>query len=211
MLGIVVALWFYARRHNLNMWAYLDVLTPIGALGVIGGRIGNFMNGTDTTGRLTGWPIGFTWPEPGTQTFGALGRVIFGENLWANAPQFVVNGELVRGPVHLTQLYGALIGVVLVFILLWAFRRSRTPGFVWWQFVLWYSLLRSVFEETFRDNPLFWPVYLSEGPDAPGIGLFTLTQLVSVPLILIALYMLLTMNPDQATRRETLARKARGR
>lgn len=211
VLGIVVALWFYARRHNLNMWAYLDVLTPIGALGVIGGRIGNFMNGTDTTGRLTGWPIGFTWPEPGTQTFGALGRVIFGENLWANAPQFVVNGELVRGPVHLTQLYGALIGVVLVFILLWAFRRSRTPGFVWWQFVLWYSLLRSVFEETFRDNPLFWPVYLSEGPDAPGIGLFTLTQLVSVPLILIALYMLLTMNPDQATRRETLARKARGR
>jgi phosphatidylglycerol---prolipoprotein diacylglyceryl transferase len=211
ILGIVIAVWIYSRVHNLNMWAYLDVLTPVGALGVIGGRIGNFMNGTDTTGRVTGWPIGFTWPEPGTPTFGALGRFIFGDNLWAAAPQVLVNGELARGPVHLTQLYGVLIGVALVFILLWAFRRSRTPGFVWWQFVLWYSVLRSVFEETFRDNPLPWNLYLSEGIDAPGIGIFTLTQLVSIPLVLVALYMILTLEPDQPERREYLNRKARGR
>ncbi len=211
VLGIFVAVWIYSRIHGLNMWAYLDVLTPVGALGVIGGRIGNFMNGSDTTGRVTGWPIGFTWPEPGTQTFGALGRLIFGENLWSNAPQVVVNGELAYGPVHLTQIYGVVIGVLLIFILLWAFRRSRTPGFVWWQFVLWYSVLRSVLEETFRNNPLFWNLYLSEGIDAPGIGLLTLTQLVSIPLVLIALYFLLTLNPDRFDKRNKLTRKARGR
>lgn len=211
VLGIFIAVWIYSRFHNLNMWAYLDVLTPVGALGVIGGRIGNFMNGSDTTGRVTGWPLGFTWPEPGTQTFGTLGRFIFGENLWANAPQVVVNGQIAYGPVHLTQIYGVGIGVLLVFILLWAFRRSRTPGFVWWQFVLWYSVLRSVLEETFRDNPLFWNLYLSEGIGAPGIGLLTLTQLVSIPLVLIALYFLLTLNPDQPAKRDRLTRKARGR
>ncbi len=211
VLGIFVAVWIYSRIYKLNMWSYLDVLTPVGAFGVIGGRVGNFMNGTDTTGRVTGWPIGFTWPEPGTPTFGAVGRFIFGDNLWAAAPQVVVGGELARGPVHLTQIYGVFIGIALIFILLWAFRRSRTPGFVWWQFVLWYSVLRSVFEETFRDNPLPWNVLLSEGIDAPGIGLFTLTQLVSVVLVLVALYMLLTLDPDQLERRNSLTRKARGR
>lgn len=201
ILGIFVAVWIYSRIHNLNMWAYLDVLTPVGALGVIGGRIGNFMNGTDTTGRVTGWPIGFTWPEPGTSTFGAVGRFIFGDNLWANSPQVLVNGQVAYGPVHLTQIYGVFIGIALIFILLWAFRRSRAPGFVWWQFLLWYSVLRSVFEETFRDNPLFWNVYLSEGINAPGMGAFTLTQLVSIPLVLISLYMLLTLrSPEEDVR-----------
>ncbi len=211
VLGIFIAVWIYSRIHGLNMWSYMDVLTPVGALGVIGGRIGNFMNGSDTTGRVTGWPIGFTWPEPGTPTFGAVGRFVFGDNLWAYAPQVLVGGQPAYGPVHLTQIYGVFIGIALVFILLWAFGRSRAPGFVWWQFVLWYSVLRSVFEETFRDNPLFWNVYLSEGINAPGIGLFTLTQLVSIPLILISLYMLLTLEPDRPEKRDRLTRKARGR
>ncbi len=83
VLGVVVATWLYSRRHGLNMWAYLDVMTPIGALGIIGGRLGNIMNGSDTTGRLTGWPVGVTWPEPGSTFLGGFGRAVFGTDLWA--------------------------------------------------------------------------------------------------------------------------------
>jgi phosphatidylglycerol:prolipoprotein diacylglycerol transferase len=219
--GILIALWLYARRHKLNMWAYLDIMVPTAALGIMGGRIGNFMNGTDTSGRLTNWPIGFTWPEPGTPTFGALGRVIFGDNLWAGfpgvcsegsyIPLWQCTGEIVRGPVHLTQFYGFLVGFFLLFIIIWALRRSRTPGYVFWQFVLWYSVLRFVIEEPFRDNPLFWNVYLADGLDQPGIGLFTLTQLFSIPIILVALYMLLVIDPDHVDKKERLTQKARGR
>lgn len=228
VIGIMLATWLYSRYHKLNMWAYLDVMTPAGALGVMGGRIGNFMNGTDTGGRLTNMPIGFTWPEPGTQTFGAVGRFIFGDNLWAAFPGIcsevgsngahlplgqclLAGGDIVRGPVHLAQLYAFMVGFFLVFILIWAFRRSRTPGFVFWQFILWYSLLRSVIEEPFRDNPLFWNIYLASGPDQVGIGLFTLTQLASIPIMLIALYMLLVMDPDQQVTKERLVTRARGR
>ena len=205
ILGIVIGMWIYSRLRGLDMWAYLDVMTPVGAFGIIGGRIGNIMNGSDTTGRLTGWPVGVTWPEPGTDTLGVFGRVIFGDNLWAGYPGTCslgssvsvyrcadVGGEVLRGPVHLTQLYGALVGVILIPILIWAFRRSHTPGSVFWQFILWYSVLRSVIEEPFRDNPLYWNVYLSEGVNEPGVGLFTLTQLVSVVLILVAAYLLWT-------------------
>lgn len=200
VLGIVLATWIYSRIHKLNMWAYLDVMTPTGALGIIGGRIGNFMNGTDTTGRLTNSPLGFQWPEAGTETFGAFGNWFFSSNLWScGAPEGAnyCPQYLLQGPTHPTQLYGMMVGVFLIFILLWAFRRSQTPGFVFWQFILWYSILRSVIEEPFRNNPLFGQVFLSEGVDAVGVGLFTLTQLASVPIILVALYILLTMKPPQ--------------
>lgn len=209
IIGIMIALWFYARARGMNMWAMLDVLSPVGALGVIGGRLGNFMNGTDTGGRLTDLAIGFTWPEVGTPTLGAFGRVVFGDTLWRFAPP--VCYELPAGEpctVHLTPIYGAVVGVLLVLVVAWALRRSRTPGFTFWHFVLWYSVLRSVLEEPFRDNPLPWQVYLN--PEA-GVGLFTLTQLVSVPLILIALYQLLVMEPDLAEKRERINLRARRR
>lgn len=197
--GVVVAMWLYARRHGLDMWAYMDVLTPLGALGIVGGRIGNIMNGTDTGGRLTDLGIGIAWPEPGTPFLGAFGRVVFGDPLWLYAPpacRAVPMGE--PCVVHFTQAYGALVGVILLGIVLWSLSRRRPSGHAFWTFVLWYSVLRSVLEEPFRDNPLSWQVYLNEGA---GIGLFTLTQLASVVLVLIAAYMLLTL-PEPVTRAE---------
>jgi phosphatidylglycerol---prolipoprotein diacylglyceryl transferase len=209
ILGIMLATWIYCRIHGLNMWAYLDTMIPVGALGVIGGRIGNFMNGTDTGGRETTLPIGFRYPEEGTPTFGQFGRIIFGDNLWAYKPPVCTSipaGEPCI--VHNTPLYGVIIGIILVFICIWALRRSKTPGFAFGQFILWYSILRSLLEEPFRDNPLSWNVYQN---DAVGIGFFTLTQLASIPIILIAIYMLITMDPDQSDKKERLAMKARGR
>jgi len=251
VIGVMLAMWLYSRRHGLDMWAYLDVLTPVGALGIIGGRIGNIMNGSDTGGRLTDLGIGFTWPEPGTEFLGAFGRFVFGDQLWQFGPpacMAVPAGE--PCVVHFTQAYGILVGVILLVIIaiaLWrqsvatqaalaavppappgaegkarggaggslgaearpvtgsrggaakpggAGARKRAPrhlvpnpGHVFWLFVMWYSILRSVLEEPFRDNPLAWPVYLDE---AAGIGLLTYTQLASIPIILIAAYMLLT-------------------
>ena len=71
----------------------------------------------------------------------------------------------------------------------WALARTRTPGAVFLHLVLWYSLLRSVLEEPFRDNPLFWSVYVDP---VGGVGLFTLTQIISVPVVLVAAYLLWT-------------------
>jgi phosphatidylglycerol:prolipoprotein diacylglycerol transferase len=208
ILGIVLALWLYARARGMNMWAALDVLTPVGALGIIGGRIGNFMNGSDTGGRPTDWAIGFPWPEPGTPTFGAFGRVLFGDTLWLYGPPACSTAGTEPCVVHLTPLYGAIIGLILVGVAVWALRRSKVPGFAFWQFVLWYSILRSLLEEPFRDNPLAWQVYLDQ---SAGVGFFTLTQLVSVPIVLVAAYLLFTMEPDSPDKRERLATRARGR
>jgi phosphatidylglycerol:prolipoprotein diacylglycerol transferase len=204
VLGVLVAAWLYCRRHKLNLWSYMDIMTPVGALGIMGGRIGNIMNGTDTGGRLTDWAIGFHWPEPGTPTFGALGRLVFGDDLWQFSPPAcaaVPFGE--PCVVHFTQFYGFLVGFILVFVVAWGLRRNLPAGNVFWHFVLWYSVLRSVIEEPFRDNPLPWQVYLN---DQAGVGIFTYTQLASIPIILIALYMLLTSPEREQARRPAEAR-----
>jgi phosphatidylglycerol---prolipoprotein diacylglyceryl transferase len=199
--GIMVIL-YYQRRYKINFYHYADLMVPGLALGVIGGRIGNFFNGSDTMGRLTNWPIGFTWPSVGEPILG----IFKGENNWAGMPglckvndtwdvlpKILCRDEYVRGPVHLTQIYGAVIGLILVIASIY-WLRSKRPGWATWQFILWYSLLRSVFEETFRLNPLTPKIFLSEGANAAGIGLLTATQLASIPLVILSIYMLIRIS-----------------
>jgi len=209
VFGVFVLL-YYQWRYRINFYRYSDLMAYGLAFGIIGGRIGNFFNGSDTIGRLTSWPIGFTWPAEGSPILG----IFRSENNWTGFPGFcqaggtyqmlnealcqLTGGSYLRGPVHLTQIYGALIGVALA-VMTYLWLRSKRPGWVTWNFILWYSVLRSVFEETFRYNPLWWKVYLSEGPDAPGIGLFTATQLFSIPIALVAAFMLwrIARQPEQ--------------
>lgn len=86
---------------------------------------------------------------------------------------------------HPAQVYGSLLGVVLLILHNVVARRrpAPPPGYLFWNFVLYYSLLRGLVEETFRDNPLYAVGYVDP---ALGAGFFTLTQLITVPLVLLA-------------------------
>lgn len=181
--------WYFARRYKLPFYLYADSALPGVAIGIIAGRIGNFMNGSDTVGRLTSLPIGFTWPEWASGFPGICvptNSLAFG----------YCAGEVVRGPVHLTQFYGLLVGAILLAMVYYWFSRNRPAGYAFWGFVFWYSLLRSVIEEPFRLNPLWWQVY--ENSEL-GIGLFTATQLASVPLMILGLYLMLRVSHQPET------------
>jgi phosphatidylglycerol---prolipoprotein diacylglyceryl transferase len=200
IFGILVIL-YYQWRYKINFYRYADLMIPGLALGIMGGRLGNFFNGSDTMGRLTGWAGGFIWPKPGDPILG-----VFKSDLnWTGfpglcrtdtsvdiLPQSLCHGEYLRGPVHLTQIYGVIIGLMLL-VAGFYWLRSKRPGWATWQFILWYSVLRAGWEETFRLNPLWWKVYLNEGTNAPGIGLFTATQLFSIPIIIVAVVMLVVI------------------
>jgi phosphatidylglycerol:prolipoprotein diacylglycerol transferase len=191
----IAALLYYQWRYKVNMYKYADLFVPGVALGIIGGRIGNFFNGADTIGRFTNTGVGFTWPGFGDSILGIFNA----QRNWTGMPGLCkqpngdgivallcVNGDPSRGPVHLTQIYGVFIGVALT-IACFYWLRSRRPGWAFWQFVLWYSILRAGVEETFRLNPLTVRLFVDNNL---GIGLLTFTQIVSIPLIALALWQL---------------------
>ncbi|EYB66341.1 prolipoprotein diacylglyceryl transferase [Deinococcus phoenicis] len=205
LIGGILVLLYYTWRYKLNFYQYADLFVPGVAYGIIGGRIGNIMNGTDTVGRVTGWPIGFRWPDS-ARAFHE-GMCIKNPNPTMDLSQYCqqLHGQIVMtAPVHFTQLYGVIIGIILA-IAAFFWLRSRKAGWAFWQFWLWYSVLRAGVEETFRLNPLPLKTYLSQGLHEAGIGLWTETHLISLPLIVVSLWMLLRIRnkPDTHDRGTT--------
>lgn len=89
---------------------------------------------------------------------------------------------------HPAQIYGSLIGIVLLVFHNYLARRGKyKPGYLFWSFILGYTLLRGLIEETFRENPLVAWGYIS---DAWGAGFFTTVHLFTPPIIALSLYML---------------------
>jgi phosphatidylglycerol---prolipoprotein diacylglyceryl transferase len=89
---------------------------------------------------------------------------------------------------HPTQIYGSLIGLSLLLIHNYLARRGeRRPGNLFWHFVLYYTLLRGLIEETFRHNPLALWGYVNE---AWGVGFFTAVHLLTPLLALLAWWMI---------------------
>ncbi|CAM4321330.1 prolipoprotein diacylglyceryl transferase, partial [Deinococcus marmoris] len=199
LIGGILVLLYYTRRYKLNFYQYADLCVPGVALAIIGGRIGNIMNGTDTVGRVTGWPIGFRWPDSAQAFHG--GMCVPNSNPDMDLSQYCqeIGGQLVMtAPVHFAQLYGVIIGVILS-VASYFWLRSHKPGWAFWQFWLWYSILRAGWEETFRLNPLTFNSYLSQGLDKSGIGLFTDTQVISIPLIIASIIMLIRIRKQPDT------------
>ena len=66
-LGVLVALWWVARKHRLRWVELTDFVAPLIPLGLAAGRLGNFING-ELWGRVTEVPWGMVFrgagPEP---------------------------------------------------------------------------------------------------------------------------------------------------
>lgn len=84
---------------------------------------------------------------------------------------------------HPAQLYGSAIGVILLLTHNVIARRKPPAGYLTWSFLLYYQLLRGLIEETVRANPLYAWGYINE---AWGIGFFTLTHLITPPIVFLA-------------------------
>ncbi|WP_291424410.1 prolipoprotein diacylglyceryl transferase [Deinococcus sp.] len=193
LIGGILVMLYFTRKYKMDFYKYADLCVPGVAFGIIGGRIGNIMNGTDTVGRVTGWPIGYHWPASARAFHDGMCVANPNPDLDLSKYCQTIGGQLVMtAPVHYTQMYGVIIGIILS-IAAFYWLRSRRPGWAFWQFWLWYSVLRAGWEETFRLNPLPVKSYLSQGLNEPGIGLWTETQLISVPLILVSLWMLMRL------------------
>ncbi|MBE1287554.1 MAG: prolipoprotein diacylglyceryl transferase [Alteromonadaceae bacterium] len=66
LIGVLVALWLFARKKTVSFLTVGDFVAPIVPLGLAAGRIGNFING-ELWGRVTDVPWAIVFPAAGPE------------------------------------------------------------------------------------------------------------------------------------------------
>lgn len=64
LLGVVIAMWLFARKSNKTFFTVSDFLAPIVPFGLAAGRLGNFIN-DELWGRVTHVPWAMVFPNGG--------------------------------------------------------------------------------------------------------------------------------------------------
>jgi phosphatidylglycerol:prolipoprotein diacylglycerol transferase len=102
LLGVILALWIFGRRHGRHPIDVLDFVAPVVPIGLGAGRIGNFING-ELWGRVSDVPWAMVFPGAGPQPrhpsqlyeFALEGVVLFAVLWWFSArprPRMAVSG-----------------------------------------------------------------------------------------------------------------------
>lgn len=116
LIGVIVAFYLFARRYKLAMFDVADFAAPAIPLGLLTGRIGNFING-ELWGAPTTLPWGMVFPHAGPEP---------------------------RHPSMLYE--AALEGLVLFVVLAWFARKPRPRMAVSGLFLVLYALFRTAVE-----------------------------------------------------------------
>jgi phosphatidylglycerol:prolipoprotein diacylglycerol transferase len=115
-LGVLLAVWYVARKHRLRWLALTDFIAPLVPPALGAGRLGNFING-ELWGRVTAVPWGMVFPPAGPDP---------------------------RHPSQIYQL--ALEGIALFVLLWVFSARPRPTGAVSGLFLVGYGVFRFVAE-----------------------------------------------------------------
>ena len=125
LIGVIIAALLFSRTSGIGFMTLADLVVPVAPLGLLLGRLGNFING-----ELWGRPSSAAWAM-----------------IFPNAP--LVNGMMV--PRHPSQLYEATLEGLVLFTLLWILAQRRYPeGVLLGAFLTFYGLFRC-FVEFFRE------------------------------------------------------------
>lgn len=118
LIGASLVVILFALWKKIPLWKLADVLTPSIALGSMFGRLGCLMNGC------------------------CFGRAC--ELPWAI--RFADDHATQGLPVHPTQIYDALLNLILYLGLVWLFRRRKFDGQIFAVYLICYAVTRSIVE-----------------------------------------------------------------
>jgi phosphatidylglycerol:prolipoprotein diacylglycerol transferase len=117
LLGVIAAVWLYARSRTLTFFYVMDFVALVVPFGLLTGRIGNFINA-----ELWGKPSSLPWA-------------------------MVFPSDPDRLPRHPSMLYEAFLeGAVMLAILWWYSSKPRPPAAVCGLFLVLYGVFRSMIE-----------------------------------------------------------------
>jgi len=173
LLGVLAAVWWWARRQRLHFFDVVDFVAPLVPPGLGLGRLGNFING-----ELWGKPTDGSW------------GVVFPQSLpagLANLDAGSLRAQFEAGALNLyarqpSQLYQFALEGVAMFAILWFYSARPRPRYaVSGMFALLYGVFRFMVE--FVRLPDEQLGYLA-------FGWLTMGQVLSLPLIVLGIYFL---------------------
>ena len=169
-LGGLIAVSWEVKRSGLRWAQMADLIAPVLAIGYAVGRMGCFFVGDDY-GRPTDAWFGVKFPQGAPPTRVSVMENHFGIEI---DPYFVERfGEVI--PVHPTQLYEVAMSL-MIFGFLWRIRKHNyAEGWIWW---IWFVLAGA---ERFL-------VEFVRLKDDRFLGIFTVAQLISLLLIVIGIW-----------------------
>ncbi|GGY04224.1 prolipoprotein diacylglyceryl transferase [Paludibacterium paludis] len=118
-LGVLLAMWLFARREKRSFWDVADFVAPLVPLGLAAGRLGNFING-ELWGRVTrpDAPWAMLFPQSLRDDYAVVAR----------HPELAETLARFGGlPRHASQLYEFALEGVLLFVLLWCYSARPRP------------------------------------------------------------------------------------
>lgn len=169
LLGVVLALWFFSRRIGSGFFRLADFVVPLVPIGLLCGRIGNFIN-AELWGGPTELALGMRVPCEYSLTTEAL------------CEQVGSTDGLFSVPVHASQLYEAMLEGAVLFLILWLFSAKPRPvRAISALFLICYGLFR-------------FGVEFVRMPDAQlgflAFDWLTMGQLLSLPMVLFGFLLL---------------------
>lgn len=170
-LGVLVAMYLFARKHKLKFWQVADFVAPLVPLGLACGRMGNFING-ELWGRLTNpdafWAMGFQ-----------NARSEDGKVYWSDPQQWSAVWEKYNMlPRHPSQLYEVALEGIALFVIVWLFSKKPRPvGQVSMLFLAGYGVFRFIVEFAREPDGYLGLLFMN----------LSMGQLLSLPMIIIGL------------------------
>ena len=118
LIGVILATQLFSKKHNVNYFIFLDLVSIVAPIGIFFGRISNFIN-SELIGRATDLP-------------------------WS--VQFILIDNIKRHPSQLYEAF--FEGIILFLLLNWFFRKNyiQYPGKISALFLIFYSLFRFILE-----------------------------------------------------------------
>ncbi len=161
------------RRLNLPSLKILDMIAVGGPVGFAFGRIGCFLNGCCYGDPAPGLAWAVTFPKLVDAQQNIIGSPPFVHHLKMG---WVTSADTYSLPIHPTQLYEAMWGIMMFLILDAFYRYKKRDGEVAMLSLMLYTPMRFFFE-ILRDDSV--PVF---------VGL-TLSQVISILVLFVALYL----------------------
>jgi len=172
LVGVLVAVAIFAHRRGRRTADVIDFLAPLPGLGILAGRLGNFING-ELWGKPTDVPWGFIVDPEKLHPVPA-------EEALRLCQRFGIDPCILH--VHASQLYEGFLEGLVLFIILWLYTSRPRPRLApSGLFLVCYGVFRFVVE------------FVRVPDENRGYLLFdwvTMGQILSAPMVLIGLALL---------------------